>query len=93
MSKDVNNVTEGNSKRHFSGEREILKLMFAFTHTSYAGFITYQDVYLAILTGKSYVLLNSIQRMTGWLLLIFFVCLHNQLSSKHSIISIKSTNV
>ena len=42
---------------------------------------------LTILTVKSCVLLISVQGMTGWLLLIFFVCLHNQLSSIHSIIT------
>ena len=44
---------------------------------------------LMILTGKSRVLplFNSVQGMAGWLLLIFFICLHNQLSSIHSIIA------
>ena len=44
---------------------------------------------LTILTGKSRVLplFNSVQGMAGWLLLIFFICLHNQLSSIHSIIA------
>ena len=32
------------------------------------------------------VLINSVQGMTAWLLLIFFICLQNQLSSLHSII-------
>ena len=32
-------------------------------------------------------------RMATWLLLTFFKCLHNQLSSIHSIIRIKSTDV
>ena len=87
----VKNVRESNLKRNFSGEREILKLiLLLITSVIY---ITYHDVYLAILTGRSCVLLNSVQRMTGWLLLIFFKCLHTQLNSKHSIISIKSTDV
>ena len=44
---------------------------------------------LMILTGKSRVLplFNSVQGMAGWLLLIFFIWLHNQLSSIHSIIA------
>ena len=42
---------------------------------------------LKILTEKSCVLLISVQRMAGWLLLILFMCLHNQLSSLHSIIT------
>ena len=42
---------------------------------------------LTILTGKSCVSrvsLNSVKRMAGWLLLIFFICLHNELRSIHS---------
>ena len=33
------------------------------------------------------VLSNSVQGITTWLLLIFFICLHNQVSSVHSIIT------
>ena len=43
---------------------------------------------LTIITGKNCVFLNSVQIFTkiqGWLLLTFFICLHNQLSSIHSI--------
>ena len=47
----------------------------------------YIYLHLTILTGKRCVLLNSVQRMAGWLLLIFFICLHNKLSSIHSIIT------
>ena len=39
--------------------------------------------------GKTCALLNSVQKfieMEGWLLLTFFICLHNQLSSFNSII-------
>ena len=45
---------------------------------------------LTILTGKNCVLLNSAQKVFGieaWLLLMFFICLHNQLSSIHSIVT------
>ena len=42
---------------------------------------------LTILTGTSCVLLSSVQGMAGWLPLTFFVCLHNQLSSIHTIIT------
>ena len=43
---------------------------------------------LTILTGKSCVLLNSAKAIAGWLVLIFFICLHNHLSSIiHSIIT------
>ena len=44
---------------------------------------------LTIFTWKTCVLLNSVQKfieMQGWLLLTFFICLHNQLSSFNSII-------
>ena len=44
---------------------------------------------LTIRTGKTGALLNSVQKFTekqGWLLLTFFICLHNQLSSFNSII-------
>ena len=58
----VKNVREGDLKRHFSGERKMLKLiLLLITSVIY---ITYHDVYLAMLTGKSCVLLNSVQRMT-----------------------------
>ena len=39
--------------------------------------------------GKTCALLNSVQKfiaIQGWLLLTFFICLHNQLSSFNSII-------
>ena len=45
--------------------------------------------FLTILTWKTCVLLNSVQKfleIQGWLLLTFFICLHNQLSSFNSII-------
>ena len=45
--------------------------------------------FLTILTWKTCVLLNSVQKfleIQGWLLLTFFICLHNQLSSLNSII-------
>ena len=43
---------------------------------------------LTILTGKSCVLLNSAKAIADWLVLIFFICLHNHLSSIiHSIIT------
>ena len=38
---------------------------------------------VTILTGKNYILLNSIQEfieIETWLLLTFFICLYNQLS-------------
>ena len=41
------------------------------------------------LQEKTYALLNSVQKFIetqGWLLLTFFICLHNQLSSFNSII-------
>ena len=46
---------------------------------------------LMILTRKCRVLLSSVQEfieIKGWLLLTFFICLHNQLSSLHSILHI-----
>ena len=48
---------------------------------------------LIILTEKSCILVNSEQGMAGWLLLIFFVCLHNQSSSINSIMTVKNRNV
>ena len=39
--------------------------------------------------GKTFALLDSVQKFTeiqGWLLLTFFICLHNQLSSFNSVI-------
>ena len=44
-------------------------------------------VHLTILTGKSCVLRNSAQGMAAWLLLVFFICLYNQLSSVYSIVT------
>ena len=40
-----------------------------------------------ILTGKNYVLLQEFIEIEAWLLLTFFICLNNQLSSIHSIIA------
>ena len=45
-------LRKGGLKRHFSAEREILKLMFAFDHINCAGYITYQHVYLNNLLRK-----------------------------------------
>ena len=39
---------------------------------------------------KNFVLLNSLQRLVVWLFLTFFICLHNQLMSRHSIIRVKT---
>ena len=41
---------------------------------------------LTILTRKDWCFTQFSTGMAGWLLLIFFICLHNQLSSIHSII-------
>ena len=48
----ISAVREGGLKRHFSAEREILKLMFAFDHINYAEYIAYQHVYLNNLLRK-----------------------------------------
>ena len=42
---------------------------------------------LTILTGKDWCFTHFSTEMTDWMLLIFFICLHNQLNSIHSIIS------
>ena len=45
---------------------------------------------LTVLTGKSYVLLRSVQKLIeteAWLLLTFFLCILNKLTSIHSIIT------
>ena len=43
-------------------------------------------IFINILTGKKLCFTQFITRMAAWLLLAFFVCLHNQLISIHSII-------
>ena len=57
--------------------------------TSYLKFVV-QVVSLTVFTWKrTCALLNSVQifiEIQGWLLLTFFICLHNQLSSFNSII-------
>ena len=45
-------LKEGGLKRHFSAKQEISKLMFAFNHINFAGYITYQHVYLNNLCRK-----------------------------------------
>ena len=50
-------------------------------------------IFLTIPTGKSCVLLDSVQAKAAWLLLIFFICLHNQLSSIHSVLRIKNADI
>ena len=47
----------------------------------------WQQPYLPILTGKDWCFTQFSTGMAVWLLLIFLICLHNQLSSIHSIIS------
>ena len=42
----VSAVRKGVLKGHFSAEREIFKLMLSFDYIKYAGYITYQYVYL-----------------------------------------------
>ena len=42
---------------------------------------------LTRLTGKDWCFTQFSTGMAGWLLLIFLICLHNQLSSIYSIIS------
>ena len=46
-----------------------------------------EKILLTILTGKGWCFTQFSTGMAGWLLLIFFTCLHNQLSSRHSIVS------
>ena len=48
---------------------------------------THRESSLTILTGKDWCFTQFSTGMAGWLLLIFLICLHNQLSSIHSIIS------
>ena len=45
-------LIEGGLKRHFSIEREIMKLMFAFDHINDTGCITYQYIYINNLLRK-----------------------------------------
>ena len=47
-------------KRHFSAEREILKLMFAFDHINYARYNTYQHVYLNNLLRKDKIVAKDV---------------------------------
>ena len=42
---------------------------------------------LTILTGKAWCFTQFSTGIAGWLLLIFLICLHRQLSPIHSIIS------
>ena len=48
----VSAIRQGGLKRHFSAKQEILKLIFAFDHINYAGYITYQHVCLNNLLRK-----------------------------------------
>ena len=49
----ISAVREDCLKRYFSAEREIWKLMFAFDHIKYAGYIAYPHVYLNNLLRKN----------------------------------------
>ena len=52
------------------------------------------NLFLTILTREKLCFIQFSTRMTGWLILTFFMCLHNQLCSfMHSITRIKSTDV
>ena len=55
--------------------------MFLLTSRAHA------KVFSSFLTMLDRAKLNSVQGMAGWLLLISFVCLHNQLISTHSMIT------
>ena len=48
---------------------------------------TLEYTFLTILTDKDWCFIQFSTGMAVWLLLIFLLCLHNQLSSIHSIIS------
>ena len=58
-----------------------------FVYTNIDPFWVNISIILAILTGKDWSFSQFSTGMAGWLLLIFLICLHNQLSSIHSIIS------
>ena len=45
-------LKEGSLKIHFLAKQQILKLMFTFCHINYAGYITYQHIYLNNLLRK-----------------------------------------
>ena len=55
--------------------------LFLMAHVTY-----FCKKYLTTLTGKDWCFTQFSTGMAGWLLLIFLICLHNQLSSIHSII-------
>ena len=57
---------------------------FIFGHFVWIPYLTFT---LTILTGNNFCFTQFSTVMAGWLLLIFFICLHSQLSSTHSIIS------
>ena len=61
----VSAVREGDLKKHFSAEREFLKLMFAFDHINYAGYITYQDVLLRKDTSIVKDLITNVHHVLG----------------------------
>ena len=62
-------------------EREKLVVSMIFENLLFYYFL------LTILTGKDWCFTQFSKGMVGWLLLIFLICLHNKLSSIHSIIS------
>ena len=54
----------------------------------------HSDVFSEIKVKKTINDTHREKRMTGWLLLTFFICIHNQSNSTiHSITRIKSTDV
>ena len=74
------------NKKSFLDPVQSLLMRFV-TNTTYANNFVNELINLTILTGKDWCFTQFSKRMTGWLLLILFICLHNQLSSIHSIIS------
>ena len=61
-----------------------------FYRKPYSLFVTAKGGLLTIATGKSCVLLSSVQKVIekeAWQLLTFFLCLHNQLNSIHPVVT------
>ena len=79
-----------NHLKYISKKKPCTLKIFNYLQNNYASNYDYHsaEVKLTILTGKTCALLNSVQKfieIQGWLLLTFFICLHNQLNSFNSI--------
>ena len=77
-----NSIYDG-TKSEFTFKKDLISQGIWILHLS----LPCVQLVLTILTGKDWCFTQFSTAMAGWLLLIFLICLHNQLSSIHSIIS------